>query len=60
MDRAAKVSGVLGGLSGLAGLGLAVYALIRTRTDTSPISPPSAVGDGGQVVSGSSIVGDNI
>ncbi|HSV67565.1 MAG TPA: hypothetical protein VLJ59_16880 [Mycobacteriales bacterium] len=60
LDRANKVVTVLGGLGGLAGLGIAVLGVILARSSSSPATAQPTVGDGSQIVQGFSIGGDNI
>lgn len=54
LERADKIVAVLGGLAGLAGLGVAVVGILLARSDTAPPAGPP-VGDGRQVVAGNSI-----
>jgi hypothetical protein len=59
LERADKIVAVLGGLAGLAGLGVAVVGIILARSDTTPPAEPP-IGDGRQVVTRSSVGGDVI
>jgi hypothetical protein len=57
LDKASEISGVIGAVAGVAGLGLSGYGIVLARRQQ-----PGAVtaGAGSQVVSGSTIAGDNI
>lgn len=53
LNEASEISGVIGAVVGVAGLGLSGYGIVLVRRPPQP-------GAEGQVVSGSVILGDNI
>jgi hypothetical protein len=58
LNRASEISGVIGAVVGVAGLGLSAYGIVLARRPQQ--SGAVTAGAGSQVVSGSTIVGDNI
>jgi hypothetical protein len=57
LDKASEISGVIGAVVGVAGLGLSAYGIVLARR---PQPGAVTVGAGSQVVSGSTILRDNI
>jgi hypothetical protein len=60
LDRADKLAGVLGAFAGLVGLGLSAYGIVLARRPAWPASGEPQQPAPEQVVSNSSIGGDNV